>query len=172
MFDKAEETVKKVIERNKDSLNYKCKLADILTAQNKADEAINTINSVIESDENYIQSYIIGAKAAFIKHDLNMTKEFAQKAISLDMNYWGGYYYLALVRFEEQDYDEAIECNKRAITYNIDNPELYAFMSKIYEAKKDYFAAAEYIKEAENISGNSEYRITYKRLSDLKKKNR
>ena len=172
MYDKAEDAVKKVIERNKNSLNYKCKLADILTAEKKADDALNIINSVLKSDENYISAYIIGAKAALIKNDLETAKEYAQQAISLDMNYWGGYYYLALVRFEEKDFEEAIECNKRAITYNIENPELYAFMSKIYEAQNDYFAALEYIKEAENISGSTEYRVAYKRLSDLKKKNR
>ena len=87
------------------------------------------------------------------------------------MNYSGGYFWLANVRLEEKDYDEAIECMKRAILYDIENPLYYAKMSEIFEAKKDYESAIEYIKEAENITGSTEYRITYKRLIDLKRNN-
>ena len=86
------------------------------------------------------------------------------------MNFAEGYYYLALVRYEEKDYNEAVECMKRAIMYDVNNAAYYAEMSKIYKAEGDYKTALEYIKEAENISGNTEYKIMYSELASLKRK--
>jgi tetratricopeptide (TPR) repeat protein len=60
---------------------------------------------------------------------------------------------------------------KRAITYDVDNAEYYAEMAGIYEAKGDFKTALEYVKEAENISGNTEYKIIYKRLASQNRKN-
>ena len=87
------------------------------------------------------------------------------------MNFAAGYYYLAVVRFEEKDYDEAIECMKRAIMYDINNPEYYAKMAGIYKAKEDFKSALEYIKEAESIDNSTEYKILYKELATLNRKN-
>lgn len=90
MFEKAEKTIKKVIERNSDSLNYQCQLAEIYIAEKKYDDALNLVEKVLAQNENYITAYTTGAKAAFAKNDLTSTKDYAQKAISLDMNYSGG----------------------------------------------------------------------------------
>ena len=102
--------------------------------------------------------------------DYEKAKTFAQEAIAIDMNFAPGYYYLALVRFAQKDFDEAIECMKRAIMYDVNNVVYYAQMSKIYKEKEDYKTALEYIKEAESISQNLEYRIMYKELVSLNRK--
>ena len=60
---------------------------------------------------------------------------------------------------------------KRAIMYDINNPEYYAKMAEIYKAKEDYKSAFEYIKEAESINGSVEYKILYKELASLSRKN-
>lgn len=172
MFEKAENSIKEVISRNPDSLNYQCQMASILIAEKKYEEAINIAEKIIESNENYISAYIIGAQAALQSGDLEKAKIYAQNAISLDMNFSGGYYYLGLVRFAEKDYDEAIECIKRAIIYDVDNPLYYAKMSEIYQAKEDYKTALDYMKEAENISGATEYRIEYQKLASINRKNK
>ena len=86
------------------------------------------------------------------------------------MNYSGGYFYLAMVRFAENDYDEAIECMKRAIMFDVNNAEYYAKMSDIYKAKEDFKTALDYIKEAESISENTEYKLKYKELAALNRK--
>ena len=88
------------------------------------------------------------------------------------MNYAQGYYYLALVRFAEKDYDEAIECMKRAIMYDVNNAAYYAKMSEIYKAIEDYKTALEYIKEAESISGSTEYKIMFTELAGLNRKSK
>ena len=59
---------------------------------------------------------------------------------------------------------------KRAIMYDVNNAEYYAQMSRIYKEKEDYKTALEYIKEAESISGNTEYKIMYKELASLNRK--
>ena len=76
------------------------------------------------------------------------------------------------LNFEEKDFDEAIECMKRAIMYDANNALYYAKMSEIYKAKEDYKTAIEYIKEAENISGNTEYKIMYSELAAINRKNK
>lgn len=172
MFEKAENTIKKVIEKSNNSLNYQCQLAEIFIAEKKYDEALTIIKNVLNTNENYIKAYEIGAKASFAKNDLEATKDFAQKAISLDMNYAGGYFYLAQVRFSEKDYDEAIECMKRAIMYDVNNAEYYAQMSEIYRAKEDYKTALDYIKEAESISEKTKYKLMYKDLAAINRKNK
>lgn len=171
MFEKAETMINRVIEKNPDSLNYKCNLAEIYISEKKYDEALTLAQNILEENSNYIVAYAIGAKAAVKKEDFETAKDFAQRAISLDMNYAVGYYYLAVVRLAEKDYDEAIECMKRAIMYDINNPEYYAKMAEIYKAKEDYKSAFEYIKEAESIDSSVEYKILYKELASLSRKN-
>lgn len=172
LFEKAENTILKVIAQTPDSLNYKCQLAEIYIAEKKYDKAIELVEKVIDENENYISAYTTGAKAAFDMQDYEKAKDFAQQAISLDMNFAAGYYYLALVRFTEKDYEEAIECMKRAIIHDVNNAEYYAQMSNIYKAKEDYKTALEYIKEAESISENTEYKILYKELASLNRKSK
>lgn len=75
-----------------------------------------------------------------------------------------------MVRFAEKDYDEAIECMKRAIMFDVNNAEYYAKMSDIYKAKEDFKTALDYIKEAESISENTEYKLKYKELAALNRK--
>ena len=167
MFEKAENVIKKVIEKNPENINYISDLADVYIREKHYDEALNLVQKVIDSNERYIYAYILGAKIAYQKGDFDKAKEFAQDAISLDINCSEGYFYLALVRKEEEDYEEAIECMKRAIMYDLNNAKYYAEMSTIYKLNNDVKTALEYIKEAENIDGATEYKILYKELAAL-----
>lgn len=171
MYEKAEQSIKKAIENTPDSLNYRCMLAEILADEKKFEEAENLVDKIIEINENYIDAYIAGAKIAIEENNLEKAKIYSQNAISLDMNFSGGYYYLAQVRFLQKEYDEAIECMKRAIVYDVENAFYYAKMSEIYEAKGEIKNALEYINEAESISNNEEFKITYRRLASENKKN-
>ncbi len=170
LYEKAENSIKKAIDNNPESLNYLCTLADIYISEENYEKAIETVEKVININENYICAYAIGAKAAYEMKDYDKTKNFAQQTISLDMNFAAGYYYLALVRFEEKDYEEAVECMKRAILYDVNNALYYAAMSDIFKEKGDYTTAFEYMKEAENISPDTDYRIKYAQLASLKRK--
>jgi len=170
MFEKAEKTLSKVLERNPQNLNCISDLADVYIKQKNFDKALELAQKTIELNPNYIYGYVLGARIAYLKEDYEKTKEFAQEALSLDMNCSEGYYYLALVRFNEEDYEEAIECMKRAITYDVTNPLYYAEMSKIYKAKDDIKTALEYISEAESIDNSTEYKLIYKELAALNRK--
>lgn len=166
-FEKAENVIKEVIERNPDNISYISDMADVYIKEKRYDSALELIESVINSNERYIYGYILGAKVSYLKGDFEKTKEFAQDAISLDINCAEGYYYLALVRKEEKDYAEAIECMKRAIMYDLNNAKYYAEMSTLYKLNDDIKTALEYIKEAESIDGSTEYKILYKELASL-----
>ena len=169
-FDKAYEHIKLVTDRDKDNLEHKSDLADILIKEKKYDEAQNIAKEIINTNPSYIYGYILGAKAAYNNHNFDITKEFAQDAISVDINNSEGYYYLALVRVEEKDYDEAIECMKRAITYDVTNAKYYAEMAKIYKLNGDIKTAFDYVKEAESINPAEEYKLLYKEYASLNRK--
>ena len=51
--------------------------------------------------------------------------------------------------------------------YDAGNAEYYAEMSRIYREKEEFKTALEYIKEAESISANTEYKILFKELAAL-----
>lgn len=172
LFEKAENTIKQVIKRNPDNLNYAAQLAEIYIKEKKEADALQVVDDILNINENYISAYAIGAKAAYYINDFDKAKEFAQEAISLDMNYAQGYFYLALVRAKEKDYDEAVECMKRAIMYDVNNARYYAEMSNIYKEAGDIKNALEYIKEAENIDSSTEYKIIYSELAALNRKMR
>ena len=84
-FDKAEQVIKSVIEQNPENINYISDLADVYIKEKKYDEAIELVKKVIDENEKYIYGYILGAKIAYLKGDLDKAKEFAQDAISLDI---------------------------------------------------------------------------------------
>ena len=170
MFEKSEKIVLKVIEKNPENLNYITDLADIYIQEKKYGDALELVDKTLKLNPNYIYGYVVGAKTAYLNSNPDLTKSYAQEAISLDMNCSEGYYYLALVRFDEEDFEEAIECMKRAITYDAANPKYYAAMSRIYRAKNDIKTALEYISEAESIDNSAEYKFMYKELAALNRK--
>lgn len=170
MFEKAEQTAIKVIERNRENIDYITDLADIYIREKKYDKALELAQKTVELNPNYVYGYVSCAETAFLQGDYENCKAFAQQAISLDINCSEGYYYLALVWFNLKDYNEAIECMKRAITYDLTNPKYYAAMSKIYQAKNDIKTALEYIAEAESIDSSTEYKLMYKELAALNRK--
>ena len=170
MFEKAEKTIFKVIERNPENLNYITDLADIYIREKKYDKSLELVEKTLSLNPNYVYGYVLGAKTAYLNGDFETCKSYAQEALSLDMNCSEGYYYLALVRLNEEDYEEAIECMKRAITYDVTNPEYYAEMSKIYKAQNNIKTALEYIAEAESIDNSTEYKLMYQELAALNRK--
>ncbi len=170
MFEKAEKTILKVIERNPDNLNYITDLADIYIKEKKYDKSLELVQKTINLNPNYVYGYVLGAKTAYLSGDFETCKSYAQEALALDMNCSEGYYYLALVRFNEEDYEEAVECMKRAITYDVTNPKYYAEMSKIYKAQNNIKTALEYIAEAESIDHSTEYKLMYQELASLNRK--
>jgi tetratricopeptide (TPR) repeat protein len=171
LFDKAQNLMQQVIEKNPQNLNYKCDLAQIYVQEKDYEKALLTVDEVIESNENLIGAYLIGANAALGLELPDKAKSYAQSAISLDMNYAPGYYYLALVRELEKDYDEALECMQRAMTNDAANAKYYAKTAEIFQASGDIKTAMEYIKEAITIDENSaEYKSLYTKLASLNRK--
>lgn len=172
MFDKAANILTPLMQKYPKKSNLQCELAQTLICQKKNQEALNILEKVIADNENYIPAYGLAAQAAFAEGNLEKTKYFAQRSISLDMNYAQGYYYLALVRKTEKDYDEAIECMKRAITYDLNNAEFYSEMSEIYKIKNEIKAALEYANEASELDNSTKYKIRYSELASINRKNK
>ena len=169
-FELAKKYILEVINRNPNNLFYKSDLVNIYIKLKDYSSAISLADEIINFNENYIEGYILGAKAAYLSEKYNMTKNYAQNALSVDINCAAGYYYLALVRKYEQDYDEAIECMKRAITFDANNAEYYAQMADIYKLAGDNKTAFDYVKEAESIDDSEEYKLLFKEFAALNRK--
>lgn len=170
IFNKAEELVNQMISKNPDNLNYLSDLSEIYISEKMYDKAIELSDKILKINPNYIAGNILGAKAALLKDDLELAKNYAQDAISLDINCAQGYYYLALVRQKTDDIDEAIECMKRAILHDLNNPKFYQKMSEFYQLKQDYKTALEYISEAQSLDNSNEYKFLYSELVKLNRK--
>ncbi len=170
MYEKAEKTIHKVIERNPKNLNYISDLADIYIKEKLYDKALELAQETVKLNPNYIYGYVLTAKIAELKEDYDLMKEYSQEALSLDMNCAEAYYTLAKVRKNEKDFEEAIECMKRAITHDVTNAKYYAEMSDLYKEIEDYKTALEYISEAESISHSTEYKLLYSELVKLNRK--
>lgn len=171
IFEKAEKILGDLTNEFPENTSYKADFADLYIKEKKFVKALELVEKIIKDNENYLEAYVIGAKAAYEKDDIEKAKDFAQDAIALDINCSEGYYYLSLVRMREKDFDEAAECMKRAIFYDINNPKYYAAMSDLYKNNEDIKTAFEYIKEAESLAGDSEeYKIMYKELAALNRK--
>ena len=172
LFEKAKSIMTELIESEPENLAFLAEMCEICIGCKDYNTAIEYAEKMKNVNENYIEAYILGAKAAYEMKDLDKAKEYAQDAISLDMNCAAGYYYLALVRFDEADCDEAVECMKRAIMHDLNNPAYYAKMSEIYKVNGNLQAALEYIKEAESIDNSTEYKIMYSELVSLNRKSK
>ncbi|MEE3349722.1 MAG: tetratricopeptide repeat protein [Candidatus Gastranaerophilaceae bacterium] len=169
-YENAENHIKEILKRTNHNLSYKYDLGEIYIREKKYTEAISIANEILEENPNYIDGYILGAKAAYNNNNLDEAKKYAQEALSTDINCDGGYYYLAMVRKNEGDYEEAVECMKRAIMYNVNNAEYYAEMADIYRLSGDNKTAFEYIKEAENIDSSEEYKQLFRQYAAMNRK--
>lgn len=172
MYEKAVEVIAKAVEKSPENLNYSCELAEVYSDAKDYDRALELVEKVIADNDRYIAAFILGAKVAFEKGDFDAAKNYAQNALSLDINCSDGYYYLALVRYETNDFEEAVECMKRAITYDAAEPKYYAAMSELYKRNGDIKTALSYIAEAESIDNSEEYKIMYRELAALNRKNK
>ena len=170
IYNKAEELINEIIERNPENLNYISDLAEIHIKEKNYDKALELADKILKINPNYILGNILGAKTAYLKEDYELAKDYAQDAISLDINCSEGYYYLALVREKTNDIEEAIECMKRAILYDLNNPKYYDKMSDLYKEKEDFKTALEYISEAESIDSSEEYKQKYAQLVKLNRR--
>ena len=172
LYEKAKNIMSSLINSEPENLSFLGEMCEICIGCKDYQTALDYAEKMKAANENYIDAYILGAKAAYEMKNLDMAKEYAQESISLDMNCAAGYYYLALVRFDEADCEEAIECMKRAIVHDLNNPLYYAKMSEIYKVSGDLQAALDYIKEAESIDGSTEYKIMYSELASLNRKSK
>ena len=170
IFNKAEKILFDFIGKYPDNLTYLTDFANLYIKEKKYDKALMLIKKITELSENYVDGYVIGAKAAYLKGDYEAAKEYALNAVSLDVNNSEAYCWLAKVREKENDFTEAVECMKRAIFYDINNPKYYAEMSGLYMALKDYKTAFEYIKDAESLGNDQEYKRMYAELARLCRK--
>lgn len=170
IFNKAEKILFDFIGKYPDNLTYLTDFANLYIKEKKYDKALMLIKKISELSENYVDGYVIGAKAAYLKGDYETAKEYALNAVSLDVNNSEAYCWLAKVREKENDFTEAVECMKRAIFYDINNPKYYAEISGLYMALKDYKTAFEYIKDAESLGNDQEYKRMYAELARLCRK--
>ena len=152
------------------NLDYKAELTEALIANKDYENAQAKIDSIIDSNPNYLPAHVLKAKMNYETENYQEVFEIAQDIINLDANYWEGYYYNALALFELQDENFAIENMKKAIILNVNNASLYVKMGEFYQALGQYENALCYIKEASDIDKSAKNQQLYMQLASLVRK--
>lgn len=167
LYKPALEMIKRTIQINAKSFEYKSFLCNLLLKMNKIEEAKPEIEDLNNTYPNYYYAKVLKAEYYNNIKDFDALFEVAQELIELDMNQYEGYYYNALALVEKNDINFAIESLKKAITLNVSNASLYVKMGEIYQAIGQYENAFEYIKEASDIDKSARNKELYMQLAGI-----
>ena len=159
--------IKRAIQINAKSFEYKSFLCNLLLKTNKIEEAKPEIEDLNNTYPNYYYAKVLKAEYYNNIKDFDALFDVAQELIELDMNQYEGYYYNALALVEKNDINFAIESLKKAITLNVNNASLYVKMGEIYQAIGQYENAFEYIKEASDIDKSAKNKELYMQLAGI-----
>lgn len=164
------ESIKKAIQINPNSFEYKSLLCNLLLKKSDFETAKPEIENLNNTYPNYYYAKVLQAEYYNAIKNYEALFETAQSLIELDMNQYEGYYYNALALLERNDINFAIESLKKAITLDVNNATLYVKMGEIYQALGQYEDAFEYIKEASDIDKSAKNKELYMQLANILRK--
>ena len=162
--------IKRTININQNSFEYKSFLCKLLLKTGKIDDAKFEIKELNTKYPNYYYAKVLMAEYFYDKQDYDSLFNTAQELIELDLNQYEGYYYNALALLEKNDISFAIESLKKAITLDVNNAALYVKMAEIYQAMGEYENAFAYIKEASDIDKSARNQELYMQLASILRK--
>ena len=162
--------IKRTININQNSFEYKSFLCKLLLKTEKIDDAKSEIEELNTKYPNYYYAKVLMAEYFYDKQDFDSLFNTAQELIELDLNQYEGYYYNALALLEKNDISFAIESLKKAITLDVNNASLYVKMAEIYQAMGEYENAFAYIKEASDIDKSARNQELYMQLASILRK--
>ena len=159
MYEHAVDSIKKAINNNEQSIEYKYMLSQLYYELGKFEDAKNICEKIIEKESKYVQAYILLAKINKQKHDYYKVNENTEKILKLDRNIPEIYCINAEMFFEQKNYEKAVENYKIAVSMLPDDELLYVKIAQCYYELENYKEAYEYYKEASDFDvSNAEYR--------------
>ena len=172
-YEQAEELNRKLIEINKESADHMAQLAFYLSAQNKNEEAIKTVEQAYAIDPG--NKYVLKTMATVYQKAGNHDKTFELYKMIIDqnpkddeaLNSLGVYYN------SRKDYKKAIEYYKKAIAINKKTGIYYDNLGLAYENLSNLQEAEKYYKQyadLEPLNGNALNNLAvvqYKQTKDV-----
>jgi tetratricopeptide (TPR) repeat protein len=112
-------------------------ICDMLTQQEKFDEAISCYEPWVESQRKATANGNL-AYVYLLKKDYKKSEVFFKKNLETNPKDNRAYLGLALINFEQKEYDKALEYLNRAQMYDVFSLDLIRFKCFIYEAQGKY----------------------------------
>jgi tetratricopeptide (TPR) repeat protein len=147
-------------------------LGQVLTAEQKIDEAERACAQASNANSAYVPSYLCLADIAAQEHEWDVVLKWSQRAIELDPNSVVAYEYHAAANLNLHELPTAEKSARHAADIDKDHrePRVYFVLAQIYEAKGDRASEAaqleEYLKYAVN---SADILIAKAALVELKK---
>lgn len=146
----AEERLRKAVQLDAKYPAAWVTLGQLLSAQQKADEAHQACARALEADSNYVVAYLCMAEVAARAQQWEEVLKHAGHALALDpTNDAPGYAYSAAANLNLHRLEEAEKNGLRALEIDKSNsdPRVHFLMAQIYEAKHDLAAEAAQLRE-------------------------
>jgi tetratricopeptide (TPR) repeat protein len=125
-------------------------LGQLLSAQQKTDEAQQACSHALEADANYVVGYLCMAEVAMRAQQWKEVLKHAGRALELDpTSNAPGYAYSAAANLNLHRLEDAEKNGLRALEIDKNNsdPRVHFLMAQIYEAKRDLAAEASQLRE-------------------------
>ena len=138
----------KALQMNPTLKGVRYKKGRLFLQKNLADEAIQEFQLIVKDDPSYALAYEGLGHAYFIKDDLNLSKQYFQKALELNDQLWRSYNFLGMISDREQKFDHAITQYKKSLSINDKEISIYNNLGLSYYQKGEYVYATVFFKKA------------------------
>ncbi len=159
MYEKSIKCIKKALEINQNSTEYKYTLAKNYYCIKNYDKALKIGEEIISQNDKYIQAYILSGLIYLEKGDNEKAQLYADEAYKLDINSNEVYYIRGKIKYSQKQYEKAAQDFKTALSIAPNSEEYYHLTAQsLYNAEK-YEEAYLYYKEASQLDiSNAQYR--------------
>lgn len=151
IWSKAIKHIKKAIEFNANSFEYKNELAYYLYKNNMFEDSKTITKEIVANNSLYMPSHILLAKIYFKFEQFQNALDEINCAIDLDLNYSQNYLIKSKILVELGEFQEAVKNAKLAVKLSLNKAEYYLNLGNIYFEADDFKNAIEYYKEALKI---------------------
>ena len=150
-WEKAADTVKKAIEINSGSVEYKLDYAKYLLRSAELEEAIKISNIVLKDNPKLIDALLVKVEALMRQQKFDEADKVLVKIFKLDSNSSKAHFYKSQIYKSDKKYLEAAEELKFSIETEPDNVIFYENIAECYFKAEVYDAAYQFYKEASNL---------------------
>ncbi len=125
----------------------------ILYEQGRPEEAINPLQEVLKTDENFAPAWYMLGKVSQSLKNFDKAYSYFQKAYELNSKHkWYGLAYAEILEYN-REYKKALEIYEKIYRENSKDSELAIKLLEIYTRQKEYDKALQLVNKLEEVTG-------------------